>query len=164
MFKLPNYIFGQLLDHSAIKVSILGNEFYHHENKVACKLFFRVKTPNNHLLQKLFKTSDNHLPQELFIDDYFVSIGVAKCSENDTFDLTTGKKIAYAKAEKEAYWEVMSRLLAFKSDLKQFLDTFDTVYSQFTEKYDRTIECTNRYLDRFNGCQNFETDSEPFCD
>lgn len=151
MFKLPNYIFGRLLDHSAIKVSILGNEFYYHENKVTCKLFFTVKTPDNRLLK------------DLFIDDYLISIGVAECLENDTFDVTTGEKIAYAKAEKAAYWQVMSRLLSFKSDLNQFLDTFDTVYSQFSEKYERTIECTDRYLDRFNGSQNFENESEPFC-
>ncbi len=68
----------------------------------------------------------------------FTTVGVSKLNtENgDTFDVETGKKLARAKAEKEAF----SR---FKAELKNFLKWNMTL----DDKLNATIEKMNSYID-----------------
>lgn len=68
----------------------------------------------------------------------FTTVGVAKLNteKGDTFDVETGKKLARAKAEKEAF----SR---FKAELKKFLKWNMALY----DKLNATIEKMNNYID-----------------
>ena len=68
----------------------------------------------------------------------FTTVGVSKLNtENgDTFDVETGKKLARAKAEKEAF----SR---FKAELKKFLKW----NMALDDKLNATIEKMNNYID-----------------
>ena len=68
----------------------------------------------------------------------FTTVGVSKLNteKGDTFDVETGKKLARAKAEKEAF----SR---FKTELKKFLKWNMTL----NDKLNATIEKMNNYID-----------------
>ena len=68
----------------------------------------------------------------------FTTVGVSKLNteKGDTFDVETGKKLARAKAEKEAF----SR---FKAELKKFLKW----NMAFDDKLNATIEKMNNYID-----------------
>lgn len=68
----------------------------------------------------------------------FTTVGVSKLNieKGDTFDVETGKKLARAKAEKEAF----SR---FKAELKKFLKW----NMNFDDKLNATIEKMNNYID-----------------
>ena len=68
----------------------------------------------------------------------FTTVGVSKLNteKGDTFDVETGKKLARAKAEKEAF----SR---FKAELKKFLKWNMTL----DDKLNATIEKMNNYID-----------------
>ena len=68
----------------------------------------------------------------------FTTVGVSKLNteKGDTFDVETGKKLARAKAEKEAF----SR---FKSEMKKFLNWNMTL----NDKLNATIEKMNNYID-----------------
>lgn len=68
----------------------------------------------------------------------FTTVGVSKLNteKGDTFDVETGKKLARAKAEKEAF----SR---FKTELKKFLKWNMTL----DDKLNATIEKMNNYID-----------------
>lgn len=68
----------------------------------------------------------------------FTTVGVSKLNteKGDTFDVETGKKLARAKAEKEAF----SR---FKAELKKFLK-WNMV---FDDKLNATIKKMNNYID-----------------
>ena len=68
----------------------------------------------------------------------FTTVGVSKLNteKGDTFDVETGKKLARAKAEKEAF----SR---FKVELKKFLKW----NMDLENKLNATIEKMNNYID-----------------
>ena len=68
----------------------------------------------------------------------FTTVGVSKLNteKGDTFDVETGKKLARAKAEKEAF----SR---FKAELKKFLKW----NMALDDKLNATIEKMNNYID-----------------
>lgn len=68
----------------------------------------------------------------------FTTVGVSKLNteKGDTFDVETGKKLARAKAEKEAF----SR---FKAELKKFLKWNMTL----DDKLNATIKKMNNYID-----------------
>ena len=68
----------------------------------------------------------------------FTTVGVSKLNteKGDIFDVETGKKLARAKAEKEAF----SR---FKAELKKFLKW----NMSFDDKLNATIEKMNNYID-----------------
>lgn len=68
----------------------------------------------------------------------FTTVGVSKLNteKGDTFDVETGKKLARAKAEKEAF----SR---FKAELKKFLKW----NMALNDKLNATIEKMNNYID-----------------
>lgn len=67
----------------------------------------------------------------------FTTVGVSKLNteKGDTFDVETGKKLARAKAEKEAF----SR---FKAELKKFLKW----NMNFDDKLNATIKKMNNYI------------------
>lgn len=68
----------------------------------------------------------------------FTTVGVSKLNteKDDIFDVETGKKLARAKAEKEAF----SR---FKAELKKFLKW----NMALNDKLNATIEKMNNYID-----------------
>lgn len=68
----------------------------------------------------------------------FTTVGVSKLNteKGDTFDVETGKKLARAKAEKEAF----SR---FKAELKKFLKW----NMALDDKLNATIKKMNNYID-----------------
>ena len=77
----------------------------------------------------------------------FTTVGVAKLNteKGDTFDVETGKKLARAKAEKEAF----SR---FKAELKEFLKwnmALDDKLSATIRKMDNYIDHQKKYIKTF---------------
>lgn len=77
----------------------------------------------------------------------FTTVGVSKLNteKGDTFDIETGKKLARAKAEKEAF----SR---FKAELKKFLKwnmNFDDKLNATIKKMDNYIAHQKEYIKTF---------------
>lgn len=77
----------------------------------------------------------------------FTTVGVSKLNteKGDTFDVETGKKLARAKAEKEAF----SR---FKAELKKFLKwnmALDNKLNATIEKMDNYIAHQKEYIKTF---------------
>ena len=77
----------------------------------------------------------------------FTTVGVSKLNveKGDTFDVETGKKLARAKAEKEAF----SR---FKAELKKFLKwnmSLDDKLNATIEKMDNYIAHQKEYIKTF---------------
>ena len=77
----------------------------------------------------------------------FTTVGVSKLNteKGDTFDVEIGKKLARAKAEKEAF----SR---FKADLKRFLKwnmAIDDMLNATIEKIDNYIAHQKEYIKTF---------------
>lgn len=77
----------------------------------------------------------------------FTTVGVSKLNteKGDTFDVETGKKLARAKAEKEAF----SR---FKAELKKFLKwnmALDDKLSATIRKMDNYIDHQKEYIKTF---------------
>ena len=56
--------------------------------------------------------------------------GVAKCTENDVFDVNRGKRIALAKAENKIYLTALKRLEYSANSMRFLLETLDN----FSEK------------------------------
>lgn len=80
-------------------------------------------------------------------DFKFTTVGVSKLNteKGDTFDIETGKKLARAKAEKEAF----SR---FKAEMKKFLKwnkALDKKISATIEKMDNYIAHQKEYIKTF---------------
>ena len=74
------------MEKKEIKLTCLGEpQFFVNEKKrtVACKLYWCL-------------SNDSRFRVE-------TSVGIAKCTEEDVFDVEIGKKVAHAKAENKAY-------------------------------------------------------------
>lgn len=63
-------------------------------------------------------------------EQYFESVGVAKCSSDDVFDEVRGKKIALAKAENDAYTQAYNYLNTYLKELEFFVKNINN----FTKK------------------------------
>ena len=77
----------------------------------------------------------------------FTTVGVSKLNteKGDTFDVETGKKLARAKAEKEAFSK-------FKAEMKKFLKwnmALDEKISATIEKMDNYIAHQKEYIKTF---------------
>lgn len=73
------------------------------------------------------------------------TVGVAKCDEKDTFDIEIGKRIAKAKAEKEAYVQHKNYLYNHLKMLKYITDGISKSYER-TQYY---IQHQKEYINSF---------------
>lgn len=55
-------------------------------------------------------------------EEYFQTVGIAKCHEEDTFNLELGKKLAEAKAAKKAYETTLRYLENFRKGAYKIID------------------------------------------
>ena len=103
------------------------------ENKtVACKLNGRIAVPEFVRFYFLEELSD------------IQTVGVAKCSDEDTFDINKGKKIALSKAENKAFIKA-NRLL--KPLLKEYGKILKLI-TEYEDNSDRYIRCNKEYISK----------------
>lgn len=69
------------------------------------------------------------------INDTF--IGKAKCSPDDTFDVETGKKIAFKRAYKKYVAAKKKALVAFVEENKKVTEEFLKATDKLVDSYDR---------------------------
>lgn len=79
------------------------------------------------------------------VNDYFQTVGVAKLKKGDKFDEATGKKIARAKAEKEAFIVFKNRMLNLRKIVSSITNTIDNTI----DKMDRCIQHQKEYISKF---------------
>ena len=74
-----------------------------------------------------------HIPNYRFEKDNLTTVGIAKLDPKDTFDAEVGKRIARAKAEKEAYYQFKQLVMEFRDRMrKEYLKAQRTILK--TEK------------------------------
>lgn len=76
---------------------------------------------------------------------YHTTVGVAKCDDKDEFDVEIGKRIAKAKAEKEAYVQHKNYLYNHLKMLKYITDDLSKSYER-TQYY---IQHQKEYINSF---------------
>lgn len=93
--------------------------------------------PNEGIITSVIRSYVVHPRKQ---DLELTTVGIAHCSPDDTFDENIGKKIARARAEKEAfiqYKRILKDMLKQQckevSELQQHIDTVDTYISQQRE-------------------------------
>lgn len=124
------------------KLSITKIDYFVNETKktVTCVLTYDVKTTYQNI-QFLYVASPK--TDSLF---NFKAVGVAKTNDNDTFDLATGKKVALAKAEINAY----KNMMAFLADCRtETLNKFFGAIDAFNKKAIAIIDHNNEYISNF---------------
>lgn len=99
--------------------------------KVSCYIHFDIPTEWKALL-----TLDNYTR--------FTAIGVAKCADDDTFDLGKGKLIAQAKAENNAY-KIAKRMI---NTLRQQLQAFNYSLAYPTALLDTYTEHNEKFIEK----------------
>lgn len=67
-------------------------------------------------------------------------IGVARCHDEDEFDLIKGKKIALAKARAKKQKYVATRLKMFAVKLRKIADKFDEVARSYDSSANKTFK------------------------
>lgn len=124
------------------KLSITKIDYFVNETKktVTCVLTYDVKTTYQNI-QFLYAASPK--TDSLF---NFKAVGVAKANDNDTFDLATGKKVALAKAEINAY----KNMMAFLADCRaETLNKFFGAIVTFNKKAIAIVDHNNEYISNF---------------
>lgn len=124
-------------DRNNIKVTYIGiPKFYINERKrsIACTLFARVNVPQ---IRNFFNDGVS------LINFHVTETAVAKCHENDTFDLERGKKIALAKAKAAIY---LSAVRGVQNQVEQ-LDFLAHAAEEFIDKGYRCIAENEEYID-----------------
>ena len=124
------------------KLSITKIDYFVNETKktVTCVLTYDVKTSYQNI-QFLYAASPR--TDSLF---NFKAVGVAKANDNDTFDLVTGKKVALAKAEINAYKNMMA---LFRDCRAETLNKFFGSIVAFNKKAIAIIDHNNEYISNF---------------
>jgi hypothetical protein len=107
--------------------------FVNEEKKVVvCKL----ENCAGNLMCDMCEKGYPHHP-DLFISDTFV--GIAKCSDEDTFDVELGKKIAYKRAVAKLFSAKERAINRFmKEQTKYFMQLTDTA-SKMANKYANVV-------------------------
>lgn len=124
------------------KLSITKIDYFVNETKktVTCVLTYDVKTTYQNIR---FLYASSPKTDSLF---NFKAVGVAKANDNDTFDLVTGKKVALAKAEINAYKNMMAFLADCRTEtLHKFFGAIDT----FNKKAIAIVDHNNEYISNF---------------
>lgn len=105
--------------------SLINNKFKLSFDKTQIKFFVNEKkrTVTCTIVAELLTPFDawNTIP-----NTYINGVGVAKCCEEDTFDVERGKRIAMAKAENNAYKKSIKYLEPFTKEL------LNTIYEMGT--------------------------------
>lgn len=96
------------------------------KNTITCILHFNFEA-----------YTKDHYVLESFGTDYFdkkrISVAVAKCNENDTFNVEKGKKIAYAKAKKEMFVCLRQKLGDIKTNVLKFIKDLEREQLRFAD-------------------------------
>lgn len=77
-------------------------------------------------------------------------VGVAKCSPNDNFDIEIGKRIAYARAENNAYKMVSN----WVNEPIKFVNQMSLEAARFQIKAQRCIDHNKDYIDALTNPEN----------
>jgi hypothetical protein len=86
-------------------------------------------------------------------------VGIAKCSNGDSFDKERGKRIALAKAENRCYKQAVSYLNENKKHIEFILNEINN----FTKKSNKQCEHNLNYIDTISDIDNpeYRTDIKP---
>ena len=69
-----------------------------------------------------------HIPSYKFSEDDLRTVGIAKLDSKDTFDAKIGKRIARAKAEKEAYYQFKELVMEYRDRINnEYLKAQNTI-------------------------------------
>jgi hypothetical protein len=104
-------------------------------NIVSCVVDVYVETPYINGDEAYATFYQNSMPKTRVV-------GIAKCSPNDNFDVELGKRIAYARAENEAYQLANDWIAKTVNQMKQLVKMADA----FEEKAKRCISHNKNYV------------------
>ena len=125
---------------SKIKVSFYGPKFFINEKKrtVVCVLPYRLRVP---CFSYYYGQDDVRCGTSCLTDKCGKAVGIAKCSEDDTFNEEIGREIAESKAEQNAYHSCQVHLetqwalnMDYKAMMDKFIDTATKVH-EHNEQY-----------------------------
>lgn len=86
-----------------------------------------------------------HIPYCMFIEDDIRTVGIAKVDSKDAFDVEKGKRIARAKAEKEAYRQFKLLVMEYRNRItKEYIKSQNTI-----AKMNACIKHQKEYLSKF---------------
>lgn len=109
----------------SIKVRIIEEDYSVTDNTTKCRMRIRAQiTPS-------------------WYHEYIV-IGRAKCCPNDTYDKSTGRKIAKARAVTKAYKEAYRCAIKYLKRQLMYIDS----YTRFQRKVSDVIYGNQKYLER----------------
>ena len=108
-----------------IRLSFSRPRFTTDGNVTTCELHYKIKHTDTVRVRKdrsglisMISFGDTE-----FDDRKYVSTGQAVCSANDAFDKRTGRRIAQARAEENAYRDASAHVAKFRMDLIHELDS-----------------------------------------
>ena len=130
------------------KLTFKETKYYVNKEKktIVCLLSFEVKDPENFIEERLIALAIN----KLYRDKYpweFTSKGLAKCSDDDTFDEVLGKRIAESKAKKAAYKIAMRIRYAVMEQLSKLVDKNNAIYDNLK----KNVQNEHEHLDKLLG-------------
>ena len=120
-----------------MKVNYSVKYYIDKEKKVVvCKLTGCEENLMSDIYQDIYQTGYQHHSYFLLNDSY---VGKAKCSENDTFDIEFGKKLAYQRAVVKLNTAKVKILKRFeKEQVKYFNQLLDDMHKT-SDKCERII-------------------------
>lgn len=129
---------GTIRPHKFVKVHFVSKTTSHKEGSknVVCTIQCRI----NFDIPEYWKN-------DLTYDTYFTVVGVAVCSDDDTFDLGKGKLIAQAKAENEAYKVAGNMLETLQNQLQNFANSLNTPMDALEEYQSHNDKFIDKVLD-----------------
>ena len=134
------------LETKKVKLIVTNTQTFVQEDKrlVVAKVLWQlvVPYPVNYLLR--LASMGKNTEMDPFI--YGESVGIAKCSPEDTFDVEKGKKIAVARAESHAYISANTTIGKRLQALKTLTGTIEEMTEGFNEKSIDVVDHNNRYI------------------
>ena len=129
---------GTIHAHKFVKVNFIEKKTSHKHgtNQVVCKIDCQIKFD-----------IPAYWRNDLTDCAYFTVVGVARCSDDDEFDLGKGKLIAQAKAENEAYRVANNMLAALKQQLINFAQALDNPMAALEEYQLHNDKFINKVID-----------------
>lgn len=114
------------IDSNRIKISFKRANFSTEGNVVKCTLNYTILVPG-------FYFSDNESFGDFWLGGPWRTVGVAKCSPNDTFNKKKGREIAEARAEAKAYKHASMLVRRY---VKSVVDKYHNMIMEFDAKSD----------------------------
>lgn len=129
------------------KLSVVRTEYFYNYKKqtVTCKLHYRIKV-NDRKMSYAFNYCCPIVDGGMYIDDVYTTVATAKTLPEDTFNIKTGEQIARAKAESQAYNEVIKY---FNRVHEWYTQNVVMPMAKFIEKGNGVIEHNDRFIDSF---------------